>query len=89
LESAQGKWTQAIDTSKLAVAKGKDLFSMTNLVSNEDYRSIGRRVVLMSQGQLGMRQTNAGMYADAEWTYRDTFKMVKQFGFNENQLTAL
>jgi len=89
LESAQGKWTQAIDTSKLAVAKGKDLFRMTNLVSNEDYRSIGRRVVLMSQGQLGMRQTNAGMYADAEWTYRDTFKMVKQFGFNENQLTAL
>jgi CHAT domain-containing protein len=89
LESAQGKWTKAIDTSKLALSKGKDLFRMTNLVSNEDHRSFGRRVVLMSQGQLGMRQTNAGLYADAEWTYRDAFKMVKQFGFNENQLTVL
>ncbi len=89
LESAQGKWTDAIETSKKAVAKGKDLFRLTNMVSSEDYKSIGRRVILMSQGQLGSRQTSAGMYADAEWTYRDTFKMVKQYGFNENQLTAL
>lgn len=89
LESAQGKWTEAIETSKQAVSKGKDLFKMTNMVSSEDYKSIGRRIILMSQGQLGMRQTSAGMYADAEWTYRETFKMVKQYGFNENQLTAL
>jgi hypothetical protein len=89
LESAQGKWGAAIESSKLAVAKGKDLFRMTSMVNNEDYASMGRRVVLMTQAQLGMRQTDSGLYADAEWTYRDTMKMVKQYGFNENQLPAL
>ncbi len=89
LESAQGKWGAAIESSKFAVAKGKDLFRMTSMVNNEDYASMGRRVVLMTQAQLGMRQTDSGLYADAEWTYRDTMKMVKQYGFNENQLPAL
>jgi CHAT domain-containing protein len=89
LEAAQGKWAAAIDTSKLAVVKSKDILRMTSMVNNEDYASMGRRVVLMTQTQLGMRQTDSGLYADAEWTYRDTIKLVKQYGFNENQLPVL
>lgn len=89
LEAMQGKWGAAIESSKLAVAKGKELFRMTSMVNNEDYASMGRRVMLMTQAQLGMRQTDAGLYADAEWTYRDTMKLVKQYGFNENQLPVL
>lgn len=89
LEAAQGKWNAAIESSKLAVAKSKDLFRMTSLANNEDYASMGRRVMLMTQAQLGMRQTDSGLYADAEWTYRDAMKLVKQYGFNENQMPQL
>jgi CHAT domain-containing protein len=89
IESALGKWGQAIDSSKLAVAKSKEVFRMTNIVNREDARTMGRRIVLMAQAQLGMRQTDAGLYADAEWTFRDTMKMVKQYGFNENQLPGV
>ena len=83
LESALGKWSQSIETSKIAVAKGKDVFRMLNMAQNEYYKAFGRKVVLMSQIQLAMRQTDAGLYADAEWTFRDTFKLIKQYGFSE------
>lgn len=83
LDNALGKWSAAIESSKLAVIKSKEVFRMTNMAQNEDYKAGGRRLILMSQAQLAMRQTDAGLYSDAEWTFRDTFKLIKQYGFNE------
>ncbi len=86
LESAMGKWSQSIESSKLAVQKGKEVFRMVGLAQNDDYRSAGRQMILLSQGQLAVRQIDAGLYSDAEWTLRDTMKLIKEYGFNENML---
>ncbi|MEY4364630.1 MAG: hypothetical protein RLZZ24_1982, partial [Pseudomonadota bacterium] len=60
-----------------------------SMANNPDYAAAGRRMVLMTQAQLGARQIDAGQYAEAEWTFRETFQQVKQFGFNENQMPQL
>lgn len=89
LENALGKWSQSIESSKLAVAKSKEVFRMTNMAQNEYYKASGRKMILLAQGQLAMRQTNSGLYSDAEWTFRETFKLIKEYGFNENFLPDL
>ncbi len=96
LEARLGKWTQAVESSKLGSAKSKDVLRMLNWVTNEDSKSRGREFLLMAQAGLAMRQTDAGLYSDAEWTFRELFKYVKEYGFSEavmprfyNRLTDL
>lgn len=83
-ESRTGKWGQSIESGKLAVAKSKDLLRMVNLMPNDAEKSIGRQFVLSAQTMLAMRQTDAGLYSDAEWTFREIFKTAKEFGFNDS-----
>ena len=83
LESRSGQWTQAIESSKLAVAKSKEVLRMINWVTNEDDKSRGREFLLMVQVMHANRLTDAGLYADAEWAFREVFKTAKDYGFSE------
>jgi CHAT domain-containing protein len=83
LESRQGKWTQAIESAKLGATKSKDVLRMLNWVTNEDSKARGREILLMVQTRLAMQQSDAGLYSDAEWTFRELFKLAKEYGFSE------
>jgi hypothetical protein len=83
LESRLGQWTQATETSKLAVAKSKDVLRMLSWTSDEDIKLRGREYLLVVQTMHAKRQMDAGLASDAEWTLRDVFKTAKSFGFSE------
>jgi CHAT domain-containing protein len=86
LESIEGKWTQAIESSKIAALKSNDVLKFTSYVKDEDQKNLGKRIYFMAQTQVAMRQTNAGLYSDAEETFRQTYARIKPLGFNENNL---
>ena len=86
LESVEGKWAQAIESSKIAALKSNDILKFTSYVRDEDQKNLGKRIYFMAQTQVAMRQTNAGLYSDAEETFRQTYARIKPFGFNENNL---
>jgi len=83
LESRSGQWTQAIESSKLAVAKSKDVLRMLSWTSDENIKSRGREYLLVIQAMHAKRQMDAGLASDAEWTLREVFKTAKSFGFSE------
>lgn len=83
LESRSGQWTQAIESSKLAVAKSKDVLRMLSWTSDENIKSRGREYLLVIQAMHAKRQIDAGLASDAEWTLREVFKTAKSFGFSE------
>ena len=86
LESLTGKWAAAVESGKLAVEKSKDFSRMVNRMPNETEKSVGRQFILGVQAMLAMRQADAGLYSDAEWTFRELFKTAKEFGFNESMM---
>ena len=86
LENIEGKWAQAIESSKIAARKSNDVLRFTSYVKDEDQRNFGKRIYFQAQIQAAMRQTNAGLYSDAEETFRQTYARIKPLGFNENNL---
>ena len=83
LESRSGQWTQAIESSKLAVAKSKDVLRMLSWTSDVEIKARGREYLLVIQAMHAKRQMDAGQASDAEWTLREVFKTAKSFGFSE------
>lgn len=82
-ESRSGQWAQALESSRLAVAKSKDVLRMLSWTSDEDIKARGREFLLAVQALHAKRQMDAGQAADAEWTLREVFKTAKSFGFSE------
>ncbi|MDO9278517.1 MAG: CHAT domain-containing protein [Polaromonas sp.] len=83
-----GRWGDGIQSAKLAVSKGKDILRLSSTVSEASWRTYGELNVLFAMLELSSRQLAAGLYSDAEWTLRDTFKLAKVQGFNENQMVG-
>ena len=86
LESRSGQWTQAIESSKLAVAKSKDVSRMLNWTSDVQIKERGQEYLLVIQAMHAKRQMDAGLASDAEWTLREVFKTAKSFGFSEARM---
>lgn len=81
-----GKWPEGIQAAKGAVANAKDVIRLEGLTTNLEAKAFSRLMVLASMVNLSTHQLVAGLYSDAEWTLRDTYKLVRAYGFNENQL---
>ena len=86
LESRSGQWTQAIESSKLAVAKSKDMSRMLSWTSDIQIKERGQEYLLVVQAMHAKRQMDAGLASDAEWTLREVFKTAKSFGFSEARM---
>jgi len=84
-----GRWAEGIEGSKLAVAKGKEVLRLASQVQVELWRTYAQSNVLFAMANLSTHQLAAGLYADAEWTLRDVFKLAKAQGFQEKQLFGL
>lgn len=84
-----GKWQEGIEGAKRAVQKGRDLMKVLPLAPNENARQWALFNALMAAAELASQQTNAGLFADAEWTLRDALKMAKEFGLNDIHLMGI
>jgi tetratricopeptide (TPR) repeat protein len=84
-----GRWAEGIEGSKLAVAKGKELLRLAALVQVETWRTYGQVNALFAMVDLSTHQLAAGLYSDAEWTLRETFKLAKAQGLQEMQLAGV
>jgi CHAT domain-containing protein len=84
-----GKWQEGIEGAKLAMQKGRDLTKLVQHAPTENAKQWGMLNALMAAAELASQQTNAGLFADAEWTLRDTLKMGKEIGLNENGLIGI
>jgi len=84
-----GRWAEGIEGSKLAVVKGKEVLRLANQVQVETWRTYGQINVLFAMVDLSTHQLAAGLYSDAEWTLRDTFKLAKAQGLQDKQLAGL
>lgn len=84
-----GKLLEGIEGAKLAVQKGQSLMRVINQAPTENAKQWGMFSTLMAAAELAGQQTNAGLYADAEWTLRDTLRMANEFGLKENHLMGV
>ena len=83
-----GKWSEGIETSKLAVSKGKELLNQEGLIDLRQ-RTYGRSGYMFTMQELSTHQMVAGLYADADWTLREAYRLYKQLGLSENQMFGL
>lgn len=83
-----GKWNEGIQTSKFAVSKGKDLLGQEGMMDLRQ-RTYGRSGYMFTMQELATHQMVAGLYADADWTLREAYRLYKQLGLSENQMFGL
>ena len=88
LSMRQGKWNDGIQFAKIAVEKTKALTQTISIAPSENEKQWAYGSVVWATQELATHQTLAGLYADAEWSLRDSHKMAKEFGFNENHLVG-
>lgn len=86
LSMRQGKWNEGIQYAKVGVEKTKQLTQTISIAPTENEKQWAYSSVVWATQELATQQTFAGLYADAEWSLRDSHKMAKEFGFNENHL---
>jgi CHAT domain-containing protein len=84
----QGKWQEGIETAKLATQKGKELIGIETLVDPLQ-RNFGRSWYMSAMAQLADHQSAAGLYAEADLSYRDAFQFGKSTGFTDNQMVRI
>ncbi|MEY3871043.1 MAG: hypothetical protein RLZZ296_38 [Pseudomonadota bacterium] len=83
-----GKWSEGIQAAKHAVEKGQIFLGLTRSVPEGSLRTYGQVSVLFAMVELATQQMAAGLYSDAEWTLRETFKLAKAQGLTENQMAG-
>ena len=84
-----GKWHEGVEEAKIAVEKSRDLLKMINLAPSENEKQWTYSAVLYASVELASQQTVSGLYADAEWTLRDVYTMIKSLGLTENFLMGV
>lgn len=81
-----GKWQDGIESAKIAADKAGELAKVMRLAPHENAKQWSLATMLFASIELGTQQMMAGMYADAEWTLRDTYVKSKEFGFTSNSM---
>lgn len=81
-----GQWSDGIEVSKQAVEKSKVLLKVVGLVNVESWRTYAQAQAMGTMADLAWHQLAAGLYADAEWTLRETNKLARSLGFSEGQM---
>jgi CHAT domain-containing protein len=83
-----GKWSEGIQAAKRAVEKGQVFLGLTRSAPEGPQRTYGQVSVLFAMVELATQQMSAGLYSDAEWTLRETFRLAKAQGFTENLMAG-
>ena len=83
-----GKWQEGLQTSKLAVERGKQLMGLSGLVDERE-RNFGRSWYVSSMATLADHQSASGLYVDADMTLREAYRFAKSQGFTDNQLLRI
>ena len=80
-----GKWNEGLINAKKATEKGVSLLTVEKAVDLRQ-QNYGRMWAINSFVELAQHQISAGMYAQADLTLRDTYKLTREHGFSENKL---
>lgn len=83
-----GKWQEAIQASKLAIAKSKDAMGLDGLVDARQ-KTFGRNWYVHTMAALATHQMASGLYSDADLSLRDAYKFAKTNGFTDEHLIGL
>lgn len=83
-----GKWQEAIQASKLAIAKSKEAMGYEGLVDARQ-KTFGRNWYIHTMAALATHQMSAGLYSDADLSLRDAYKFAKTNGFSDDHLVDL
>lgn len=83
-----GKWQEGIESAKIAADKTNELVKTMRMAPNENAKQWAHAIMLFASIELGTQQMMAGMYADAEWTLRDTFAKSKEYGFTNGSMAG-
>lgn len=81
-----GKWDESLAQMRLAVDKSKDVLPMLDLFDNEKQRVHAKNVAVYVSGAAVKQQLQMGKLIAAESNLRDTFKLAKTHGYNENHM---
>lgn len=83
--SRKGKLPEAIESAKLAVAKGKESFSKETPIGPTQ-KVHGRHWYIITLAILASQQSAAGLLTDADVTLRQAYQFAKANGFSDEQL---
>lgn len=81
-----GKWQEGIESAKIAADKAGELAKVMRMAPHENAKQWSQVTMLFASIELGTQQMMAGMYADAEWTLRDTYAKSKEYGFARSSM---
>ncbi len=83
-----GKWQEAIQASKLAIAKSKEAMGYEGLVDARQ-KTFGRNWFIHTMAALATHQIASGLYSDADLSLREAYKFAKANGFSDGHLVDL
>ena len=83
-----GKWQDGIESAKIAADKAADLAKLMRMAPTENAKQWSQATMLFASIELGTQQMMAGLYADAEWTLRDTYAKSKEYGFTSASMAG-
>jgi CHAT domain-containing protein/uncharacterized protein YdaT len=83
--SRKGKLPEAIEASKLAVAKGKESFA-NDVPVGPTQKAHGRHWYIKVLASLASQQSAAGLLTDADVSLRQAYQFAKANGFSDEQL---
>lgn len=83
-----GKWQEAIQTAKLAIAKSKVAMGFEDLVDARQ-KTFGRNWHIHTLSALATHQMASGLYSDADLSLREAYKFAKTNGFSDDHLVDL
>ena len=89
LMKSTGQWAAGIEQAKLAVERGKQMYEARGLVRDPAILLEAVNVYVRSYVDLARQQTDAGLYADAEWSLREAYRAAQRAGVPEVQLWGL
>lgn len=86
---SRGRWTQAIEQAKQGADRAQRLMQIVDTAPNAILRGSGMHAAISAMANLSRQQTDAGLYAEAEWTLREAYRQARQWGFHEGSLEPL
>ncbi len=89
LMKSTGQWVAGIEQAKLAVERGKQMYEARGLVRDRGAAQEALNVYVRSYVDLARQQTDAGLYADAEWNLREAYRLAQRAGVPEAQIWGL
>jgi CHAT domain-containing protein len=81
-----GKWDESFVQMKISVEKSKEVLPMIGLFENDKQRMHAKNMAALVMGNMVKQQIQVGQFVSAESGLRDTFRLAKANGFNENHM---